>query len=107
MGRMSVVQIEDTMTDRMYAWFEMVVDTDWADVLANHIDEVQAYVLYFQQLNDTHLKDKDPVVWIQIRVILCEMDVFLDRQEPEDEAMFDTMVQCLDHLWRKLTAAML
>lgn len=107
MCKMSKVQIEDIILDRVKSWWDMTIDTDYKDLLEKHREKLFGYIEYFRHYNDTYLKVASRLVWIQLDTILAELEVSVDVADEENEAMWNELVQCLEHLWPSLVQAMI
>jgi hypothetical protein len=105
--KMSVVQIEDVILDRVKAWWDMTIDNDYKDLLEKHREKLFGYIHYFKHINDTHVKAFDELAWIQLDTILAELEVNVDVADEECEGMWNDLVQCLEHLWSNIVKAML
>lgn len=105
MGKMTMVQIEDTIVKEVKSWWDMNTDCEYKWVIG-HASTLQCYVDYFHQLNNKYVRNSAPCKWVQINVILNEIGVLLDREELDDEKKWDKMLECFDWLWTTIELSM-
>jgi hypothetical protein len=102
MGVLSAKQVDLIITKRCKEWWDMYTDNEWVDIL-RYEDKLQAYIGYFKVLNDTYLKHQNPLLWIQLDTILCDLCVCLDVGEASED--FDKWAQCFGQRWYRLLIA--
>jgi len=99
-------EIEEILISRTKCWYDMAVDAEWRDIKLRG-EEVLAYISVFKDLNDRYLKRVHPQRWIQLYVILSDMEVALDSDDDVDnEESFDWWAQVFGRKYWWLENAM-